>query len=210
MSRPSLKVFFLSLWFAIFFADNGFAKSKCTEIFARIQNYELLGQDEWVSLLKTAQESKSLPRKAYEALDRLRKSDALAKARPLWRRILAIGPTPFQKFLTDVGLSEKYWNELNRRQRVLEKTQNQIFDFISKQENRDTILIMEHLLEDAADSPKSQISSFLKAEYSPAMKRLFKSAVENIQPEFRAHAIKAFARYFRTTEQQMTEFFASR
>lgn len=101
MRKWSSRIILLSLGFGLFLAEASFAKNRCTDIFARIQNYELLGENEWVALLKTAQKSKSLPVRAFETLDRLRNSDVLAKARPFWKRILSIGPTPFQKFLDD-------------------------------------------------------------------------------------------------------------
>ncbi|MGA0164521.1 MAG: hypothetical protein ACO3LE_09825 [Bdellovibrionota bacterium] len=206
MRKLNLNIFLLSLIFGLFLAEASFAKTRCADIFARIQTYELLGENEWVALLKTAQKSKSLPVRAFETLDRLRNSDVLAKARPFWKRILSIGPTPFQKFLDDTGLSEKYWSEFKRRNRVLEKTKNEIFDFIGARKNQETILIMEFLLQDSKDAPKKSIYSILKDQYSPTLRQLFQTTMKNTQPEFRAHAVKAFAEYFRTTEKQMKDF----
>lgn len=206
MKRLNLKIFLFSLIFGLFLAEASVAKTRCTDIFARIQNYELLGENEWVALLKTAQKSKSLPVRAFETLDQLRNSDVLAKARPFWKRILSIGPTPFQKFLDNIGLSEKYWNEFKRRKRVLEKTKNEIFDFIGERKNQETILIMEFLLQDSKEAPKKSVYRLLQDKYSPALRQLFQTTMKNTQPEFRAHAVKAFAEYFRTTEKQMKDF----
>ena len=206
MRSINFKIILSGLIFGLFLADTSFAKTRCTDIFARIQTYELLGENEWVALLKTAQKSKTLPVRAFETLDRLRNSDVLAKARPFWKRILSIGPTPFQKFLDDIGLSEKYWNESKRRSLVLKQTRNQIFEFIGSRKDQETILVMEFLLQDAKDAPKKPIYSLLKDQYSPALRQLFQTTMKNIQPEFRAHAVKAFAQYFRTTENQMKDF----